>query len=150
MSMITIKKEFFAAGIFLAVLLFFGACKKEDEGPNREEIERELIEDYVKENNLNGTFSSSGLYYVIIEEGSDNHPNAYSRVNVKFKGYFLDGEVFDESEIFIEYLYNLIPGWIEGLSLIGEGGKIKLIVPSHLGYGDDKVLVFDITLFSFL
>lgn len=145
----SIRKEYLATGLLVVVLMMFGACKKEDEGPSRQDEERLLIEQYAEDHNLNGTFTASGLYYVIIESGSDFHPDAYSRVNVKFKGYFLDGEVFDESEIFTEYLYNLIHGWIEGLKLIGEGGKIKLIIPSHLGYSDDKVLVFDITLYSF-
>ena len=29
----------------------------------------------------------------------------------------------------------MIKGWQEGLTLVGEGAKIKLFVPSNLGYG---------------
>ena len=51
-------------------------------------------------------------------------------------------------------LNRVIKGWTEGLQLIGEGGKIKLFVPSELGYGENgtrgiepnSTLVFDIEL----
>jgi FKBP-type peptidyl-prolyl cis-trans isomerase FkpA len=47
--------------------------------------------------------------------------------------------------MFTAPLNNLIAGWKEGLPYIGEGGKIKLVIPSHLAY-NNGVLVFDVTL----
>lgn len=35
----------------------------------------------------------------------------------------------------------VIPGWAEGLKMIGKGGKIKLWVPSNLGYGSRPMAV---------
>ena len=32
-------------------------------------------------------------------------------------------------------LNRVIPGWTEGLQLVGEGGKIDLFIPAELGYG---------------
>ena len=53
-------------------------------------------------------------------------------------------------------LDRVIPGWTEGLQLLGEGGKATLYVPAELGYGEcgsnaiepNTPLVFDITLDS--
>jgi FKBP-type peptidyl-prolyl cis-trans isomerase FkpA len=34
---------------------------------------------------------------------------------------------------------DLIEGWKEGMMYLKPGGKIKLIVPPYLGYGDYKL-----------
>jgi len=105
--------------------------------------------DSLHHNNLNGQFTSSGLYYKIIESGSAAHPDTNSNVTVAYKGYFLSGAIFDENDYTTFKLNNLIEGWKEGIPLIGEGGEITLLVPSHLGYGDNAVRAFDITLHKF-
>ncbi|RLD33849.1 MAG: peptidylprolyl isomerase [Bacteroidetes bacterium] len=144
------------------IMIAAGSCKKDNEdeeaAARQLEIDIALIEQYIDDNNLNAQSTTSGLYYVILEPGSDEHPNVYSTVTVAYKGYFLDGEVFEENLAFTSRLSNLIPAWIEGIPLIGKGGKIKLILPSALGYGPNgsgdaippnTVLVFDITLYDF-
>lgn len=102
--------------------------------------------------------SESGLQYTILEAGNDVKPAAHDTVTVYYKGTFTDGKVFDETAEGadpIEFaLDRVIGGWTEGLQLIGEGGKIRLFVPSHLGYGESgnqvippfSVLVFDVEL----
>jgi FKBP-type peptidyl-prolyl cis-trans isomerase len=117
-----------------------------------------LIVADASENQLTGQFTPSGLYYEIKEPGSANHPNINSQVTVSYVGYGLDGVVFDDGEFITFGLYQVIAGWQEGIQLIGEGGKIKLIIPSELAYGPDgsvsigpnEVLVFDVTLHYFL
>jgi len=151
------KKIWFA--IMLGFVLYAGsACKKEDDSKDEQAaIDKALIEAYVSDNQLNAQSTASGLYYVIRELGNDEHPTVYSTVTVAYKGYLLNGDVFDESLAYTERLGLLIQGWREGIPLIGKGGKIKLIVPSALGYGDQQsddipansVLVFDITLYNF-
>ena len=131
------------------------SCKKD---ANQPEVDHNIIEAYVQENNLDGQYTSSGLYYVIDEPGADDHPTINSQVTVSYVGYTLDDVVFDEGDFVTFGLYQVIEGWQEGLQLIGEGGKIKLIIPSGLAYGangsgsiqPNEVIAFDITLHYFL
>ncbi|CDF79269.1 FKBP-type peptidyl-prolyl cis-trans isomerase [Formosa agariphila KMM 3901] len=120
------------------------------------ENEQEIV-DYIEANNLNAQPTGSGLYYVIDEQGDGEKPTADSNVTVTYKGYFTDGEVFDESPSEISfYLNNVIEGWQEGIQLFNEGGSGTLLIPSHLGYGrygasiipGGSVLIFDVNLIS--
>ncbi len=85
------------------------------------------------------TKTSSGLQYKIIEPGSDKKPSATDRVRCHYRGTLDDGTEFDSSyggEPAEFPLNGVIAGWTEGLQLIGEGGKIELIIPGELGYGE--------------
>lgn len=140
--------------LLFAVVLTFVACKKQ------ENIDRDLILEYIDEHNLDAHSTASGLYYVIEEEGIGDHPNIYSLVTVNYKGYLLDGTVFDETlpnEPIQFQLLQVIPGWQEGIQKFRTEGSGKLLIPSELGYGSDaqsdipvnSVLIFDIELLSF-
>ncbi|MBT6081463.1 MAG: peptidylprolyl isomerase, partial [Polaribacter sp.] len=71
-------------------------------------------------------------------------------------GYFLDGNVFDQSNAAgISFgLNQVIKGWTEGITYFREGGEGILLVPYNLGYGENgrgsipggAVLVFDVKL----
>ncbi len=144
-------RRIFIVLVFGIVVLSAGSCKKEN---NQPEIDHRLISEYVEENQLDGQFTDSGLYYIINDPGTDDHPGLYSIVTVTYSGYLLDGTKFDDGEYFTSLLANLIVGWQEGLQLIGPGGSMKLIVPSALAYGSsgagpigaNEILVFDIEL----
>ena len=138
----------------IALLLF--SCNK-DESPATAQTEADIIE-YIENNHLDAVKSSSGLYYVITEQGSGAKPNANSNVTVRYKGYFLNGKTFDQSSSQgISFnLQQVIKGWTEGITYFNEGGEGILLVPSNLGYGSNNyngipggsVLVFDIKLLS--
>lgn len=116
------------------------------------------IELYLQENNINANKTEQGLYYLIEEEGTGESPTANSNVTVAYKGYLLNGTVFDESSSTgISFNLNqVISGWTLGIPLFKEGGKGKLFIPPSLGYGNqaigsippDSALVFDINLIS--
>ena len=104
--------------------------------------------------------TESGLQYIITEAGSDVKPGAKDTVFVHYKLALTDGTVIeevaaDQSAVMLT-LNRVIPGWTEGLQLLGEGGKATLYVPSELGYGErgsngidpNTTLVFDIQLDS--
>ena len=104
--------------------------------------------------------TASGLQYKIIKPGSEVKPGPQDTVLVRYKGTLLDGTVFDEvaadqSPIRLT-LNGVIPGWTEGLQLVGEGGEIELYIPSELAYGEqgnqaigpNSTLVFNVQLDS--
>lgn len=84
--------------------------------------------------------TASGLRYEIIQEGTGAKAKPTQAVRPAYKASFLNGEVFDTSENKgAKFEFNLatsIPGLKEGLQLVGTGGKVKLYVPSELGFGD--------------
>ena len=121
-----------------------------------DDVNKKQIDNYLKDNNLTAQKSSSGLYYIIEEEGTGSRPNINSNITLKYNGQFLNGKTFDDNkgkEATFD-LQGLIPGFQEGLLLFKEGGKGKLLIPSKLGYGfggrgsisPGAVLVFDIEL----
>lgn len=85
----------------------------------------------------------SGLYYEIVKEGTKEKPVGDSNVKIEYVGTLIDGNEFDSSKKRgMPATFNLaqvIPGFKEGLQLIGKGGKIKLYVPSDLAYGDSPL-----------
>jgi FKBP-type peptidyl-prolyl cis-trans isomerase len=99
-----------------------------------------------------------GLRYEIEKPGTGPYPKADDTVKVHYTGKLLDGTVFDSSvergEPATFSLREVIPGWTEGIQKINKGGKIKLYVPSALGYGDQgnqrippgATLIFDVEL----
>lgn len=104
---------------------------------------------------------TTGLQYIIEETGNDNRPGPKDTVFVHYKGTTLDGTVFDETKAEDPSVHftldQVIKGWGQGMQFIGEGGKIKLFIPSDLGYGDrgagevikpGSTLQFEVTLDS--
>ena len=71
-----------------------------------------------------------------------------------YKGTLLDGTVFDENQDINFTLNRVIKGWTEGMKLVGEGGKVQLVIPGELAYGEygnrniepNATLLFDVTL----
>jgi len=103
----------------------------------------------------------SGLQYTILKEGDGPKPKATDTVTVHYRGTLIDGTEFDSSHkrnMPAQFPLNrVIPGWTEGLQLIGAGGKAQLVIPSDLAYGSrgaggvippNAVLVFEVELIS--
>lgn len=139
------------------VLFAISGCEKEK---SQAEIDDDIITNLLSELNVEAEKHSSGLYYIISENGSGGHPDLSSTVEVKYKGYLTNNEVFDETtgNETIEFpLDKLIKGWQLGIPLLQKGGKGIFFIPSALGYGSyragdippNSVLIFDIELIDF-
>lgn len=118
------------------------------------------LKKYLEEKNLKTTVTASGLNYKIEKPGSAERGAVGDTLLVNYTGSVTkkgkDGKykVFDTSNEKIAKEFglaqpgrtfqpakmvvggNLIAGFSEGMNLIGKGGKITLIIPSNLGYGD--------------
>lgn len=132
------------------------AEQQEKEAAAAEKITAEgkaFLEENAKQPNVVTT--TSGLQYQIIEPGSGKHPSPSDRVTVHYRGTLVDGQEFDSSykrgEPTSFQLDGVIAGWTEGLQLIKEGGKMKLVIPPELAYGETgrlahQTLVFEVEL----
>jgi peptidylprolyl isomerase len=86
--------------------------------------------------------TASGLGYVEIVEGTGTRPKLGDSVSVHYTGWLKSGQKFDSSHDRGQPLEfpigrgRVIKGWDEGVGSMRVGGKRKLIIPAHLGYGD--------------
>ncbi len=107
--------------------------------------------------------TKSGLQYEVLREGTGKHPKATDKVRCHYEGRLIDDTVFDSSykrnEPAVFGLNQVIPGWTEGLQLMGEGAKYRFYIPYLLGYGESgagemippfATLVFDVELIEVL
>ncbi|HNT22015.1 MAG TPA: FKBP-type peptidyl-prolyl cis-trans isomerase [Saprospiraceae bacterium] len=134
------------------VILSFTRCLE----PSQYEQDDDIIQDYIKNKNLQMVKHETGLYYQIINSGSGETPALSDSVSVHYKGFLTNGQQFDGTTTspatFL--LGQLILGWQIGIPLVKEGGEIMLLVPSSLGYGStsvgpippNSVLVFEVEL----
>ncbi|UKT64110.1 FKBP-type peptidyl-prolyl cis-trans isomerase [Pedobacter mucosus] len=135
------------------------------------------ISKFIADNSLKVSTTPSGLQYVIETPGNTERATLTDTVVMDYTGQFAnkkaDGKlnVFDTSDakmakeagIFSQMaqyaprslvLSQLPQGVIQGIQLIGVGGKIKMILPSKLAYGENgggpinpfTPLIFDVEL----
>ncbi len=86
--------------------------------------------------------TATGLGYVDIVEGTGARPKTGDSVSVHYTGWLKSGQKFDPSHdrgqplMFPVGKARVIKGWDEGVGGMRVGGKRKLVIPAHLGYGD--------------
>jgi peptidylprolyl isomerase len=103
----------------------------------------------------------SGLKYVDIVEGTGVSPEPGQNVTVHYTGTLENGTKFDSSLdrgqpfTFKIGVGQVIKGWDEGVMTMKVGGKRRLTIPPHLGYGQrgaggvippNATLIFDVEL----
>ena len=99
--------------------------------------------------------TATGIVYLIQDSGSDVRAiSDRDTVKVNYRGTLIDGTEFDKNEGIEFQLNRVIRGWNEGMRLVGEGGKITLVIPANLAYGErgprnigpNSTLIFDVDL----
>lgn len=86
--------------------------------------------------------TSSGLKYLIQEEGTGKTATPGQTVSVQYYGALTDGNMFDNSfdrGLPIQFplgVGRVIPGWDEGIGLLKEGSKATFFIPYDLAYGE--------------
>lgn len=158
----------YTTSVLLFGLIFLFSCAEKKESPpsaeplelSEEELTRvtmliepapktyqeEQVNQLIKlalEHNWPVRRTASGLLYWIEESGNDQRATLNNQILVRYKGQLIDGKVFDQSPVSGEPvafpLNQMIPAWQEALPLIGEGGKIKILAHSDLGYKSQQI-----------
>lgn len=136
------------------------ANERTQEAKNNEDA---ILKEYLKSNNITTKPTASGMYYIETKKGTGNKAVKGKSVKVHYTGKLLNGKVFDSSldrkpSEPLEFVIGegqVIKGWDEGIAMMREGGKAKLIIPSKLAYGERQLgndipafstLVFDVEL----
>jgi FKBP-type peptidyl-prolyl cis-trans isomerase FkpA len=135
------------ASLFIISLLVQISCSKSSAS------EKEQMTSFAAKNNITYLSDPSGVLYQIITAGNNNKPKLTSTITVTYTGKLMNDKTFDSGTITYP-LNNLIPGWQIALPFIGEGGQIKILIPSSLGYGSsgsgeipgNSPLYFDVSL----
>jgi FKBP-type peptidyl-prolyl cis-trans isomerase len=115
-------------------------------------------EDYAKKHHWNYEVLDGGLIVEVLEKGTGTEKiQRGSEIEVSYKGTLTNGQKFDLTEPgkpLQSGLKGLIGGFQLGLLNQVAGTKLRMVVPPHLGYGDDALdkipanstLVFEITI----
>ncbi len=115
-------------------------------------------ETYAKKHHWNYEVLDGGLVVEVLEKGTGTEKvQSGSEVELSYKGTLTNGNKFDQTEPgkpLQSNLKGLIGGFQLGLLNQVAGTKLRMVIPPHLGYGDDALdnipanstLVFDITI----
>jgi peptidylprolyl isomerase len=127
----------------------------------KKRVRRDADTDQIRTLYPNTRAAPSGIFYEILVEGEGARPAAGDTVQMYYKGMFLDGRVFDSSDISgvpLEFPVGqgiVIPGFDETALDMRPGEKRLVIIPPELAYGErgaggiippDSFLVFELEL----
>jgi len=84
----------------------------------------------------------SRIWVSVSQEGDSIKPVLSSIITTAYRTESLDGLLVDsatEDKPLRMRLARLIEGWQKALPLIGQGGKLKMIVPAELAYKERSI-----------
>lgn len=166
------RKHIFTLFAIFSILAFY-SCEKEVDEREADELLR--LQAYMSIHYPGIEPTESGLYYIIEDPGAGAAPAKGDYLLFDYTGRNLDDYVFETTSKTTAYTYSIytaknhyapklysymddsapmIEGLSEGLSLIGEGGKARFIMPSKLAYGSNRYkglypytsVIFDVNL----
>jgi FKBP-type peptidyl-prolyl cis-trans isomerase FkpA len=123
----------------LPLLLAGSSCIK-DNGCQDKTVESEVgaMDAYASANGITTIVHASGIRYQIMNPGTGTQPSITDKVSVRYTGKLVsNGTVFD-SQTGTPVTFQVagtVPGFQIALQLLKEGGVIKVIIPSSMGYG---------------
>jgi FKBP-type peptidyl-prolyl cis-trans isomerase len=160
-------------------MIIFFSCNSEEKSkakkniPNKkeslEEINRllvdkdtELIKSYIERRGWEMNMTKSGLWYMIYEDGTGNLIQKGDYITYNYKVWLLDGTLIYTSDELGEKSFVVGKGGVEsgleeGVLLLKEKSKARLILPPHLAHGligdENKIparsiLVYDIEILN--
>ncbi len=129
-----------------AVALLGQACLKEPENEADKYVKEneQQIQAFLRDSNYTAQETSLGVHYIKTQENpSGTQPGTGSQVYVHYEGRRLtDDFLFDRSSragnrplVFAVNGGSVITGFNDGIAVMREGERAKLLIPSSLGYG---------------
>jgi FKBP-type peptidyl-prolyl cis-trans isomerase FkpA len=122
------------------------------------QLDDRLIQTFVTSKGLSMIKDPSGVWYSISAAGSGTYPiTINSTIQTSYTGRFTDGTVFDSSTDATFGVSAVVEGWGKVIpGKLEKGGKIRMIIPSRLGYGPggyntipgNSILDFDVEILS--
>ncbi len=153
------------AGFGLLAFVIAGCAS--DDWEEQKERESRIIQQYLRDNNITeDQKTEGGIYIVELEKGTGRSPLRDNFVVINYVGRYLENGSIHETNLdslksqwsgasyypyFIyaplrfRYGYS-IAGLNEGLAMMQEGGKAKLIIPSDKAFYDFNPLVYEVEL----
>ena len=140
-----------------AVIGYLNKLQREKAKPRIDAGEKFLAENKTRPGVIT---TASGLQYEIISQGTGPMPTRDDQVTCNYRGYYIDGNEFDNSykrgAPATFSVTRVIAGWTEALQMMPVGSKWKLYIPYQLGYGPadyqsipgGSTLLFEIELLS--
>ncbi|MBQ2551739.1 MAG: peptidylprolyl isomerase [Treponema sp.] len=97
---------------------------------------------YIEKNYGDFEKDSSGIYYKVTRQGAGAKTGSFKNVSTHYKGYFLNGDVFDQSQgrgplDFMTGAGRMIPGFDLMTQDMKVGEKRTIILPPEYAYGED-------------
>lgn len=130
------------------LLLYVKVYNYYDEQTNTqflENLDSDLVEyqymNFYLKNAAPTAVKKKGVYVVTILEGKNETIKKNDIIQLKYKGYFFNNVVFDETpeNAYLELEYGTPHQVIKGLEIAIKGMKVgeksKIIIPSHLAFG---------------
>lgn len=99
------------------------------------EIDDKLIKSYLTSKGLTATKHPSRVYYNTSIIGTGNVITSTSKIKLKYTGRLLNGTQFDDGDAYESFVFDNIPGFRKLLPGVTSGSKLRIYIPSDLGYG---------------
>jgi len=113
----------------------------EQEKEALKENEQKTLGEYIQQNNIAEKPLKSGLYFIPVKKGNGPKPDTGDMCSVFLEVKEIGGELlftnFEGDPIDVEYGKNFdTKGFMQGLGMLNEGGRARMIVPSSIGVGE--------------
>jgi FKBP-type peptidyl-prolyl cis-trans isomerase FkpA len=136
--------------LLIAIVAGFVSCRKADTDPDINQYDEEQIQAYIKDNGITGMQrDASGIYYKVLKAGTGARFQYSDSIGLVFTLHTFDGTYAST-----DTMSNHYTGYLGHISRTGYplamqtaiyelvknyGGKIRLLIPSHLGYGSKGI-----------
>lgn len=112
--------------------------------------DKALLPKFIREHNIKEKADEKGLIFIESAHVAGPLITMAQAVKIHYKGYFLDGTVFDQSNAFpgndpaVFQMGQLAPGFSALLTRMTKGSKAMFIIPSEQCYNDGVTRVFEV------